>query len=85
MDGSTGLFELMPENEPELIELSIAYAKALEIYESGTQHREAAKAFGELVQQFPTDGPSLIMLVRSVNELVNPTIPFSPIWTATTK
>jgi adenylate cyclase len=84
MDGDIGLHELMADGDanPELI---AGYAQALALYESGQNFREAARAFGELVQRFPTDGPSLIMLVRAVNELVTPSPQFSPIWTATNK
>lgn len=85
MEGSTALFELMPENEPLYAELAEAYSKALDLFELGTQPREAARAFGELVQRYPSDGPSLIMLVRAVNELVNPSASFSPVWSATSK
>jgi adenylate cyclase len=85
MEGSTGLYELMPQNDARSTELVAKYCQALELFESGTQQRQAARAFGELVQAFPDDGPSLIMLVRSVNELVRPSEPFSPVWTAQTK
>ena len=70
----------MPNDSPQNAELVVAYGLALEMYESGSHFREAVRAFGELVQQFPTDGPSLIMLVRAVNELVEPSQPFSPVW-----
>ncbi|MDZ4852146.1 MAG: adenylate/guanylate cyclase domain-containing protein [Pirellulaceae bacterium] len=85
MEGSTALYELMPENDEIHAELAKGYAAALELFESGTQPREAARAYGELVQRFPQDGPSLIMLVRAVNELVHPSVPFSPVWSASTK
>jgi hypothetical protein len=38
-----------------------------------------------LVQKHPEDGPSLIMLDRSVNQLVHPKAEFSPVWEAFTK
>ncbi len=85
LDGDLDLFELMANDSPRNAELVIAYGRALELYESGSNFREAARAFGELVQQFPTDGPSLIMLVRAVNELVEPSQPFSPVWCAKSK
>lgn len=84
MDGHIDLFELMGDEDSnqELIE---RYGQALQVFESGANFREAVRAFGELVQRFPNDGPSLVMLVRSVNELVTPTTPFSPVWSAKSK
>ena len=85
LDGDTDLFELLPDDSPQNAELVVAYTAALELYESGSHFREAVRAFGALVQQFPADGPSLIMLVRAVNELVEPSQPFSPVWSAKSK
>jgi adenylate cyclase len=84
MEGDIGLFELMSEENSDT-ELIRGYQNALAIFEGGTNMRQAAREFGELVQRFPNDGPSLIMLVRSVNELVHPSTTFSPVWTATSK
>jgi adenylate cyclase len=84
MDGDIGLYELMSEEIADA-ELILGYSNALALFETGTNVREAVRAFGELVQRFPNDGPSLIMLVRSVNALVHPSPTFSPIWTATSK
>ncbi len=85
LDGALELYELMPDSSPESAELAVAYENALRLFESGTALREAVRAFGELVQRFPTDGPSLIMLVRAVNELVEPSLTFSPVWQAKSK
>ncbi|MEQ1831392.1 MAG: adenylate/guanylate cyclase domain-containing protein, partial [Pirellula sp.] len=85
MDGHVDLYELLPDDSDQSLELTTRYAKALELFESGNQFREAARAFGELVQQFPEDGPSLVMLVRAVSELEEPSSPFSPVWSAKSK
>ena len=85
LDGELELFELMPTDSPLNAELVVAYANALELYESGCHFREAVRAFSELVQRFPTDGPALVMLVRAVNELVEPSVQFSPVWCAKSK
>ena len=85
LDGELDLFELMPDHSKHNADLAISYGQALELYESGNFFREAVRAFGELVQRYPNDGPSLIMLVRAVNELVEPSQFFSPIWRATSK
>ena len=85
LDGELDLFELMPNQSRLNADLAIAYERALVLFESGQQFREAVRAFGELVQRYPTDGPSLIMLVRAVNELVEPSQSFSPVWCAGSK
>ena len=85
LDGELDLFELMTVDSQQNAELAAEYTKALELFESGQHFREAVRAFSELVQRFPTDGPSLVMLVRSVNELVEPSSYFSPVWCAKSK
>jgi adenylate cyclase len=85
IDDELDLYELLPENSDNNAELIAGYEQALEMFESGNEFRTAVRAFGELVQRFPTDGPSLVMLVRSVNELVDPSPNFSPVWQAKNK
>lgn len=84
LDGHVDLYQLMSEEEADatLIE---KYQEGLALFESGTAFRQTARLFGELVQKFPDDGPSLIMLERSVKHLVNPVLEFSPIWEAHSK
>jgi hypothetical protein len=84
MDCEIELYELM--NDAAYNERLIQrYEQALGLFESGQQFREAVKSFGELIQEFPDDGPSMVMLVRSVNELVSPSSSFSPVWSAKSK
>ncbi len=85
LEGSISLFELMPENDGYHRELVEAYQSALNLFETGTQARKAASAFGVLAQKYPNDGPSLVMLVRAVHEVVDPSHPFNPVWHATSK
>ncbi|MFN7732772.1 MAG: adenylate/guanylate cyclase domain-containing protein [Pirellula sp.] len=84
MDSAIELYELMSDgvDNDTLIQ---RYENALRLFESGQQFREAVKAFGELIQEFPNDGPSMVMLVRSVNELVSPSASFTPVWSAKSK
>jgi adenylate cyclase len=84
MESEIDLFELMSEDRADH-ELIRSYEEALAIFESGQNFREAVKAFGELIQKYPEDGPSMVMLVRAVNELVSPSPHFSPVWSATSK
>ena len=84
LDGHVSLYQLMSQQEAN-DDLIARYAEGLALFESGQQFRQAAKLFGELVQKHPDDGPSLIMLDRSVNQLVHPKAEFSPVWEAFTK
>lgn len=84
LDGQVNLYQLMSQQEAN-DDLIARYAEGLALFESGQHFRQAAKLFGELVQKYPDDGPSLIMLDRSVNQLVHPIGEFSPVWEAPTK
>lgn len=84
MEEAIDLYELMSSDDPSQQELVRSYEAALELYEN-QNFREAVRAFGELIQKFPADGPSMLMLVRSVNEVVSPSPHFSPVWTAKAK
>jgi hypothetical protein len=66
-------------------DLIAKYEEGLALFEIESQMRQAARLFGELVQRYPDDGPSLIMLERSVSQLVHPVKDFSPIWEASSK
>lgn len=84
MDKAIDLYELMSDEQADE-ELIQRYEEALAIFETGQSFREAVRAFGELIQKYPNDGPSMVMLVRSVNELVTPSADFSPVWSARSK
>ena len=84
IQGSVTLYELGSNNEGSQEVLWRDYEKALHSYEIG-EHREAAQAFSDLAKRYPKDGPSLIMLVRAVQELADPHEDFDPIWVAPSK
>jgi adenylate cyclase len=84
LDGDVNLYQLMSEEESNN-ELIAKYEEGLSLFEKEDQIRQAARLFGELVQRYPDDGPSLIMLERSVRQLVHPVKDFSPIWEASSK
>jgi adenylate cyclase len=84
LDGSVNLYQLMSEEEADE-DLIARYEEGLAMFEIESQMRQAARLFGELVQRYPDDGPSLIMLERSVSQLVHPVKDFSPIWEASSK
>jgi len=84
LDGHVDLFQLMSEDEADATLITM-YEEGLALFESGTKFRQAARLFGELVQKYPDDGPALIMLERSVRQLVNPAPDFSSVWEAHSK
>jgi len=84
LDGDVNLYQLMSEEEADK-DLIAKYEEGLSMFENESQIRQAARLFGELVQRYPDDGPSLIMLERSVSQLVHPVKDFSPVWEASSK
>lgn len=42
--------------------------------------RQAAKMLGNILDEFPDDGPSVQLLSRVVDRMLNPTIAFDPAW-----
>ena len=84
MDECVTLYELCFEPNAAQTVLRQDYESALLSYEEG-RHREAAQAFSDLAKRFPNDGPSVMMLVRAVQEMANPQDNFDPIWIATCK
>ncbi|MFM8260958.1 MAG: adenylate/guanylate cyclase domain-containing protein [Pirellula sp.] len=84
LDGDVNLYQLMSEEEADK-DLITKYEEGLSMFENENQIRQAARLFGELVQRYPDDGPSLIMLERSVRQLVHPVKDFSPVWEASSK
>jgi len=84
LDGDVNLYQLMSEEEANK-DLIAKYEEGLSMFENENQIRQAARLFGELVQRYPDDGPSLIMLERSVRQLVHPVKDFSPVWEASSK
>ncbi len=84
MDGDIDLYELFADDDEDSKQLKQDYETALSIFEVG-DHRRASRAFGDLVQRYPKDGPSLQMLVRAVKQLAEPSDKFDPVWIASEK
>jgi adenylate cyclase len=72
------VFELAPQGEPRWHELQSAYENALGMFEH-KQFREAARVLGKLLPEFANDGPSLVLMSRTVQGLVEPDA-FEPVW-----
>jgi adenylate cyclase len=63
------LYELSPPGRPGWSELRDGYDRALTRFEA-RQFHEAARALGNLLADHPDDGPSLLLLSRTVGQLL---------------
>lgn len=74
------LFEVIPVEKLGWKELTESYERALASFEN-RQFRIAAAMLGNMLLEHPTDGPSLLLMSRVVNELINGTErEFDPVW-----
>jgi len=78
------VFELTDRSEPEFQQLKEQYEEALDAFEN---HRffEAARRLSSLLERFPGDGPTVLLLSRVVDQLAHPTQAFSATWILKTK
>ena len=74
------LFELMPDADPDAETLRETYELALGEFER-QRFRESAAALAPLLTRYADDGPSLVLLSRAVNAMVNGPEPEHPVWT----
>jgi len=72
------LFELAAPGQRDWPQLQAGYEKALTEFERGDSRRAAA-SLGQLLGTFPDDGPSLILLARAANAIVQEAA-FDPVW-----
>jgi adenylate cyclase len=73
------LYELAPPEDPRWTNLKSGYDQALEAFERG-EFRRAAQIVGNLLHEYPDDGPALILLSRSASALIDDSAAFDPIW-----
>jgi adenylate cyclase len=73
------LYELVSADEPHWQALKAGYERALEAFES-KELRASARLAGNLCVEHVGDGPSLVLLGRVVNLLVEERKDFDPIW-----
>jgi adenylate cyclase len=74
------LFELLPSDQTGAFALQRPYERALLEFEAG-RFREAARQLGKSLADGPNDGPSLLLMTRTLECLVSPPNPFDPVWT----
>jgi adenylate cyclase len=78
IDQPVTLHELTAANDEVHAGLKSAYEEALDAYDRGA-FRPACRILGRLILEHPDDGPSLLLLARAVNCLVDEPDPFDPV------
>ncbi|MHB8971510.1 MAG: adenylate/guanylate cyclase domain-containing protein [Pirellulaceae bacterium] len=78
------LYELRTTADARWSDLRARYESALAAYEQAEFHT-ATRILGNLLTDYPDDGPTVILLSRAVEMLASPHEPFSPVWRLTGK
>jgi adenylate cyclase len=73
------LYELAPPGEPGWEDLKHEYERGLDEFER-KEFRGAGRILGNLLTVHPNDGPTLVLLSRAVQALIDKPIDFSPVW-----
>lgn len=78
------LYELCATGDQAWTELKTRYESALAAYERADFHA-ATRILGNLLTEYPADGPTMILLSRTVEMLAHEREGFSPVWRLTGK
>ena len=73
------LYEVQRQATNDWRELTRSYEEALSLFERQQFHR-AVKILGAILNDYPHDGPSIVLLSRASKELVEPSLHFDPAW-----
>lgn len=73
------LFELGPTSDPTWLHRQQLYENALSVFETGN-FRNAVRSLGMLANEYPEDGPSMVLLSRAVAALVEERTDFDTVW-----
>jgi hypothetical protein len=73
------LYELCDASDPEMEELCQQYQMALDSFEKEELTR-ATRILSEILRVHPDDGPTLLLLSRTVNALMHREQPFDPVF-----
>ncbi len=72
-------YEISDGKTEHFDELKEQYEAALQAFEA-QRFFEAARRLSSLLEQFPHDAPTVLLLSRVVDQLARPGEPFSPVW-----
>jgi adenylate cyclase len=78
------LYELRAAEDEAWLQLKTRYESALRAYEQADFHA-ATRILGNLLTDYPADGPTVILLSRAVDRLARDHEDFSPVWRLTGK
>jgi adenylate cyclase len=78
------LYELTRREDEKWLELKRRYESALQAYEN-EDLLAATRILGNLVADYPDDGPTQLLLSRAVNAVVHSDDEFNPVWTLSAK
>jgi hypothetical protein len=81
---SMNVFELVRDPDSSWMRLREEYEAALVDYEAAA-FGEATRRLGSLIQDYPGDRPSRMLLMRAVTQIDQPETDFSPLWVFTQK
>jgi adenylate cyclase len=73
------IHELVSSEQESWPALKSGYEQALAEFEQ-REFRKAARILGNLLTQYPEDGPSLVLMSRAVHALVEEPFDFDPVW-----
>lgn len=76
---TVNLYELVPAGQIDWPGLQVGYEKALEEFEK-RNYRVAARLLGNLLNDYPEDGPALLLMSRVIRHLVDEPVPFTAVW-----
>jgi adenylate cyclase len=79
IEKSLDLYEVCGQADAASSPLIERYEKALGCFEK-KEFRRAANLLGTILAEWPDDGPSLLLLSRTVDELLRPQENFTPSW-----
>jgi adenylate cyclase len=78
------MYELTDGRAPNWIFLRDQYEMALQLFHQ-KEFRKSAALLGDLLEKFPDDGPSLVLMSRAVQSLLDGVEDFDPVWKMTGK
>lgn len=77
-------YEISDLTDPRFEVRKRQYEEAFAAYEA-QRFFEAARRLSSLLEDFPDDGPTVLLLSRVVDRLAHPEVPFDPVWRLTSK